>query len=222
MDFGMPTLIENKDIYENVSLCKRRGLDFVELNMNLPDYRIEKLEQTELYGELAKQHGIYFTIHLDENLNIADFNNAVSDAYVDTVKRAIAVSKKLGVPILNMHMNHGVHFTLPDKKVQLFEEYYEAYEYRFSRFINMCEEEIGSSDIKVCVENTDGFTAYEKKVISLMLESEVFALTFDIGHSSAAQNADEEFLLKNENHLAHFHIHDGNGTIWRWARGRLT
>lgn len=37
MDFGMPVLIENKSIQDNIELCKRLGLDFLELNMNLPE-----------------------------------------------------------------------------------------------------------------------------------------------------------------------------------------
>ena len=34
MDFGMPTLIENKTLEENIALCKELGLQFIELNMN--------------------------------------------------------------------------------------------------------------------------------------------------------------------------------------------
>lgn len=43
MDFGMPILIENKSLEKNVDLCRELGLQFVELNMNLPEYQIEKL-----------------------------------------------------------------------------------------------------------------------------------------------------------------------------------
>lgn len=211
MEFGMPTLIENKDIHENIALCKNLGFHFIELNMNLPEYQIEKLEQLNFFKELAEENGIYFTIHLDENLNIADFNHAVSEAYMDTVRRTIMVAKELRVPILNMHMNHGVYFTLPDKKVQLFEKYFAEYESKFCKFIKMCEKEIADSDIRICIENTNGFCNYEKKVIELMLESKVFALTFDIGHANAADNIDERFMLNHENRLAHFHIHDGKG-----------
>ncbi|MCR5064045.1 MAG: hypothetical protein K6A89_12265 [Treponema sp.] len=37
MQFGMPTLIENKSLKENIELCSRLGLNFIELNMNLPE-----------------------------------------------------------------------------------------------------------------------------------------------------------------------------------------
>ena len=119
MQFGMPTLIENKTLEDNVNLCKSLGLKFIELNMNFPEYQVEKIEETERLLSLAKEAGIYYTIHLDENLNIADFNKLVSDAYLETVRRSIEVTKKLlclrdkygdvSQPLtLNMHMHHGI------------------------------------------------------------------------------------------------------------------
>lgn len=36
MQFGMPTLIENRNLEENAELCSELGLDFLELNMNMP------------------------------------------------------------------------------------------------------------------------------------------------------------------------------------------
>ncbi|MBQ4522089.1 MAG: sugar phosphate isomerase/epimerase [Lachnospiraceae bacterium] len=211
MDFGMPTLIENRNLEENITLCKELDLKFIELNMNLPEYQIEKLEEVYYFKEAAQKAGIYFTIHLDENLNIADFNQGVANAYMETVKRTIGVAKELGVPVLNMHMNHGVHFTLPDRKVQLFEQYFEDYIGAFRKFMNLCEEEIGDSDIKICIENTNGFRSYEQSAVKLLLQSEVFGLTWDIGHSNGSGNIDEPFILQNENRLNHFHIHDSLG-----------
>ena len=40
MQFGMPTLIENNIIEENIALCKKLKLNFIELNMNFPEYQI--------------------------------------------------------------------------------------------------------------------------------------------------------------------------------------
>lgn len=211
MDFGMPVLIENKSLEENLDLCKELKLQFVELNMNLPEYQIEKFENISYFQKAAKQAGIYFTIHLDENLNIADFNYMISDAYIETVKRTIALAEKLHVPVLNMHMNHGIHFTLPDRKVQLFEEYFEVYIRSFQKFREMCEKEIGDADIHICIENTNGFRSYEKAAIESMLESKVFSLTWDIGHSHGCENIDEAFLMEHEDRLYHFHIHDALG-----------
>ncbi|NLN46771.1 MAG: hypothetical protein GX153_09450, partial [Clostridiaceae bacterium] len=40
---GMQVLTEHKDIREDISLCKALGLDFVELNANLPRCMLSRL-----------------------------------------------------------------------------------------------------------------------------------------------------------------------------------
>ena len=219
--FGMPTLIENRTLEDNVSLCGSFGLQFIELNMNFPEYQLECLEQTDTMLRIAERAGIYYTIHLDENLNIADFNHLVSEAYLETVRRSIEVAKKLlclrdrygdsTQPLtLNMHMNHGIFITLPDRKVQMYDRDFETYMQSFATFRSLCEEWIEDTDMMIAVENTDGFRDYEKKAIEYLLESPKFGLTWDIGHSKATHEKDVPFILEHQEHLIHFHIHDGS------------
>ena len=73
MEFGMPTLIENRTLEDNVAMCAGLGLSFVELNMNFPEYQVARLEQTDELLRLGEQAGVYFTIHLEETRNVADF-----------------------------------------------------------------------------------------------------------------------------------------------------
>ena len=221
MQFGMPTLIENKTLEDNINLCSSLGLNFIELNMNFPEYQVDLLEETDRLIEFADKAGIYYTIHLDENLNIADFNRLVSDAYLETVRRSIEVTKAL-LPLrdsygdasqpltLNMHMHHGIYITLPDRKVQMYDRDFDTYMKSFSVFREKCEEWIGDSDIMIAVENTDGFREYEKKAIEFLLESQKFGLTWDIGHSKATGEKDVPFIMSHKDHLIHFHIHDGS------------
>jgi len=221
MQFGMPTLIENKTLEDNINLCSSLGLNFIELNMNFPEYQVDLLEETDRLIEFANKAGIYYTIHLDENLNIADFNRLVSDAYLETVRRSIEVTKAL-LPLrdsygdasqpltLNMHMHHGIYITLPDRKVQMYDRDFDTYMKAFSVFREKCEEWIGDSDIMIAVENTDGFREYEKKAIVFLLESPKFGLTWDIGHSKATGEKDVPFIMSHKDHLIHFHIHDGS------------
>ena len=219
MDFGMPTLIENRTLEENVALCRELGLKFIELNMNFPEYQTDRLEDTETLLCLAEEAGIYYTIHLDENLNIADFNRLVSDAYLETVRRSVEAAKKLlrlrerfgsgSRPLtLNMHMHHGIFITLPDRKVQMYDRDFDTYLQSVSRFRSLCGEWIGDSEIMIAVENTDGFRDYEKKAIDFLLESPKFGLTWDIGHSKAAKEKDVPFLTERKDRLIHFHIHE--------------
>ena len=76
----------------------------------------------------------------------------------------------------------------------------------FKVFREFCEKWIGDADIKIAVENTDGFRNYEKEAIEYLLDSPHFALTWDIGHSKAVKEADVPFILDHEDSLKHFHI----------------
>ncbi len=175
MDFGMPTLIENQDLEENIALCLELGLQFIELNMNLPLFQTQQLEETKKL-------------------------------------RSLAAAKEIGVPLLNMHMHQGVYFTLPDRRVYLFDTYRKEYMENFARFRELCERVAKDSGIKVCIENTDGFHDFEKETIDYLLQSEMFGLTWDIGHSHGCGNVDESFLMGRKDRLQHFHIHDGKGS----------
>lgn len=220
MQFGMPTLIENKTLEENISLCKRLGLKFIELNMNFPEYQIDKLEQADAFYKVAEEAEIYYTIHLDENLNIADFNPLVAEAYLETTRKTIEVAKafvslkdqygqKEQPLTINMHMHHGIYITLPDRKVQMYDRDFDIYMASFKKFRKLCEEWIGDEDIQIAIENTEGFRGYEKKAVDYLLESPKFVLTWDIGHSKAVKEIDVPFILERERKLKHFHIHDG-------------
>ena len=208
MHFGMPTLIEQDNLEETAILCKDLGLQFIELNMNFPYYQIESLENIDYFLNICKQYGLYFTIHLDENLNVCDFNQSIAKAYLETVRRAITVAKQLHAPIINMHLHPGIYVTLPQRKVYLYEQYEDIYLKNMVKFRKMCEEEIAKEDIMISIENTDGFLPFQKKAIEVLLESKVFSLTLDIGHSYCAKGVDEEFILERKDKLKHFHIHD--------------
>lgn len=220
IQFGMPTLIENRTLQENIELCRRLNLRFLELNMNFPEYQIDRLEETDKLLDAADAAGICYTVHLDENLNIADFNRLVTDAYLETVRRTIEVAKafiplrdRYGDPsqllTVNMHMHHGIFITLPDRKVQMYERDRDRYLEDCRRFRDLCDEWIGDAPVMMAVENTDGFRSYELDAISLFLESPRFGLTWDIGHSKAVGEKDVPFILSHEDRLVHFHIHDG-------------
>ena len=225
LQFGMPTLIELNSIRENVELCKELGLHFVELNMNMPYCTIlgcsekNNSEVENIINELnnlRNEFGIYFTIHIDENFNFADFNSYVKDAYYQTMKSVIENAKKINCSILNMHINHGIYFTLPAEKVFLFKKYNQNYMSDVLEFSLMCKNEIENNFEsenkilpKIVIENTDGWKDFEKVAINKFLENSNFGLTLDIGHSESIGNVDEEFILENKNKLFHFHIHDG-------------
>lgn len=220
MTFGMPTLLECETIEENLALCRELGLDFIELNMNLPQYQTPALRDgLDKYRWLAAESGVFFTLHLDENLNFADFNPPVREAYLQTAAEAIRLAKSLRMPVIDLHMPRGVYFTLPDRKVYLLETYAAYFADAVKAFRSLCEREIGDADIRICIENTDGYRDFQKTAIEMLLASPCFALTWDIGHSHTAADVDEPFLLRHKERLAHFHVHDAKGKSNHLALG---
>ena len=207
---GMPTLIELPELPACARLCRELGLQFVELNMNLPQYQTDQIRPVE-FREIAEQYGIYYTLHLDENLNVSDFNPRVAEAWLDTVEKSIALAKELGIPVLNMHLSRGVYFTMPEKKIFLFDLYRERYLADMAAFRDRCASAIGGADIRICVENSDGYTGFQVQALDLLLESPVFALTYDIGHDHSLGGSDGPVIMRRRERLAHFHFHDAQG-----------
>ena len=202
MQWGMPTLVEFGGIEENIDLCRRLGLDFIELNMNLPMFQPDALERLPVCED------IFYTIHLDENFCPADFNPMLAGAWMETLRRTIRAAKRLGAPVINMHMSKGVYFTLPTGKVYLFERYREEYLSSIAAVRALCDEELRGSQTRVCIENTGGYPDFQMPAIELLLESEVFGLTWDLGHWHKGKIDDAPFMLSRAEKLAHFHVHD--------------
>ena len=159
----------------NQAFCNSLGLKFIELNMNLPQYQVEILKNSRMFQYISMEYKVYYTIHLDENLNISDFNN------------------------------------LPDQKVFLFDKYRDICLKNIQYFKVMCETVIGGEGINISIENTEGFNAFQKEAIDILLDSSIFTLTWDIGHSHSASNVDEKYMIQNECKLKRFHIHDAIG-----------
>ena len=219
MDFGMPTLLETKTLGDCAALCGELGLQFIELNMNLPQYQLDHIDSSA-FCDIARRYGIYYTIHLDENMNPCDFNPLVRKAYVQTALQTIEIAKELKAPIVNMHLHHGVHFKLPGEKVYLFDAYLDAYLGSMLAFRDACEKAVGDSGITICVENTDGHHhQFTQKAIALLLESKAFALTYDIGHNFCMGGGDERIILQNKDRLRHMHMHDAAGEKCHLALG---
>lgn len=204
---GAPTMVEMESIRQGAESCREMGLSFLELNINFPQFTLEKLDVAELKA-IAEEFGIFYTLHLDDEMSIADFNPYVADGYCRTVYDAVELAKKLGIRKLNMHMSRGAKYTLPDRVIYFFEAYEEEYINRIRRFRDTCTEIIGDSGVMICVENTAGFLPFQRRAVEEMLESPAFGLTFDIGHNYCSGNMDEAWIRQNRNRLHHMHIHD--------------
>ncbi|MBO7304442.1 MAG: sugar phosphate isomerase/epimerase [Clostridia bacterium] len=212
MKFGMPALVECKDIVECVRVAHENSLDFVEINMSFPQY-IPENSDAELYRTLTRETGVFYTIHADEQLNPFDFNPAVSKTYFKVMADCIDFAKKIGAPVINMHLIKGVYVTLPGKVILLTDVYRENYLERVREFIAMCEREIGDAPLKIAIENVDSNPFTESQLVALeyFMKSPAFALTLDVGHDDCMGGKDRGVFQKHPDKLYHMHLHDSDG-----------
>ena len=209
LKFGMPALLELLGLEACTSFCERQGLDFLELNMNLPEYQPEVLDP-DLLRRLALHKGIGLTVHLDETLNVCDFNSDIARAAQHTVQKTLELAARLEIPILNLHLPSGVYFTLPEGKVWLFDRYQDHYLRQMEQLRQMCSQYAGAG-VTVCAENCGGFHRFQQEALELLLESPVFGLTLDVGHDFRAQGADRLFMERYSGRIVHLHLHDSDG-----------
>lgn len=202
----MPTLIELNGLNENARLCRQLGLRFVELNMNLPEYAdLARMQRRDLRAWM--RDSVYFTLHLDERMDACDFNPHVAGAYLSTLRAALELAGETDMPILNLHLNPGVYFTLPDKKVYLYEKY-EAHYLSAMEKLRATVEACAPENTMVCIENTDGYTSFMRKGIDLLLQSPHFGLTLDTGHMHCVNDRDADVYDVHRDCLKHMHLHD--------------
>lgn len=203
----MPTLIDIPKIEDEAKLCKKLGLSFIELNLNLPTYLSENIDVEKLI-EIADEHGIYYTFHLASDFNPFDFNSMVAASFRDEMVRTIHFAKQLKVPVINMHLPKGRYLDVGNQKAYLYEEYSDIYYARLKTFIQVCEKAIGNANLKIAIENTDEFEIFQKDTLELLFDSEVFALAVDVGNSFINHENDEEFIFKNIDKIVHMHLSD--------------
>jgi len=210
MEYGMPTLLELEGVKANVRLAQALKLSFVEINCNVPEFQVDRMDAQELL-DLTKETGIRFTFHLDEFMSITDPNTAISEAYINSVLQSIAFAKQAKISSLTLHFINGVVFTLPHKKVYVYEKYTDYYLERLLSFRERVTKAIGQDPIRINIENVAGFEPYMRKGIELLLESPVFGLTYDCGHNARYGRVDWDFIQTHADRINHMHVHDVKG-----------
>lgn len=218
MDFGMPFLLETDSIEECCALARELGLAFVELNANFPACQTGRLNARDL-SKLAERYGLYFTFHVEEECDPFAFNPHVRRAWRETMQQTLHLAAALHSPVINMHFPHGVYITLPGKRTYLYEKYAAEFREELMSFRQMCDELLAGTETHVTIENTDGWMPHEQQAIRLLLESPVFGLTMDVGHSHAVGDVDEDFFCCHASRLMHMHGHDARGRSNHLALG---
>lgn len=207
MNYGIPTLMEFSDPNDLAAFCAEHGFGFVELNMTFPWFQEDAVD-AEAIRALKKKYGIGFTIHLHDQVNPFEFSPALRKGSLENIRFALRLARELNMPRITMHLQPGTYSTINGEKTYLYARCKDRYLSYVRSFIQLTEDVLKGSETLLCIENTSGFQPYQTDAIGLMLSSDSFGLTFDIGHSFKAGGEDERFMLANADKLRHFHIHD--------------
>jgi hypothetical protein len=150
--FGIPVLIGFQELRPNLDLCRELGLDFVELNMNLPYSFPENISSHEVRA--AVKEGMRFSMHLHDELDLGSLQPSVRLGHLQRCEEALRWGSRHGVFLINLHLNPGVYFTLPDRKVWVYERYLDEYVESLSSSFERYRPWPNSLGIRIGVENT--------------------------------------------------------------------
>ena len=209
--FGMPALIEVPGLHELVDLCQELELSFIELNMNLPENCPEELDPGEV-RDVAGCCGIELTLHSPDELDLGSLHPTVREGHLEVIREALGWSAQAGIKVLNMHLSPGIYFTLPDRRVWI----YERYEDQFTTNLWAAYRDLlplaRASGVEVCTENVNNFSLpFVARAIDELCCLDGFNLTWDVGHDARSGFVERETLLRHRGRVRHMHLHDYNG-----------
>ena len=217
--FGMPTLLELDGLEANAAMASNLGLEFVEINMNMPEFQVEELDPDFLIA-LMDKYNIYFTFHMADNLDIANFQEEIRSVNVDLVYRTIDLAEAIGSPTVNMHLQKGVLFTLPDRKVYIYDKYIDRYLGFIKDFGQNIDAYLENKKVSLVVENTGDFhLTFTKDSCAMLLSYNRIRMTYDIGHDYSSFGNDKKFIIDHLDKITHMHIHDAIGVDHHLALG---
>ena len=205
--YGMPSLLELSDPASCAGLCRALAFQFVELNMDLPQYLPGEADLPAL-RRAAAEYDIFYTLHLPEGLDVCALDPNVAAGHRRTAAQALDLALELEAPVLNLHLPRGIHFTLPEGKVFLCERYRDRCLPALEDFRRLCEEKLAGTGARICIENTAGFLPFQREWLELLLASPVFGLTLDVGHDCRAEGEDRPVYAAHRDRLCHIHLHD--------------
>ncbi|MCX5773576.1 MAG: TIM barrel protein [Fusobacteria bacterium] len=211
-NFGIPGILELTSLKEYNQFLDTSGMGFFELNMNFPYFTSEKV--TKLFHSQEDISKIY-SIHLPDNLDIAEFNPEIREGNLNLIKNLLHAIPYGSVKILNLHLQLGNCFTLPNKVCFFYELYEKEYLQNIVDSVKILEPLLLDNKVTLCFENT-GICQFSfiQKALEQIVQFQCCGLTWDIGHDAKSHYSDSHYFYNtHQNQIKHMHIHDFDGAL---------
>ena len=111
----------------------------------------------------------------------------------------------------NLHLDPGIHFSLPDKKIFIYQEYLDDYLNAYKQSCERLSKIATKYNAIILFENVK-VESYTLKAINIISNYENLFFTLDLGHNIRYGNIAKEEFLKYDKKIKHIHLHDFNGS----------
>jgi sugar phosphate isomerase/epimerase len=200
---GIPTLLEIPSLEDTIDLCLDLGLYIIEVNMTRPKFLPKSLHYQKVL-DLSATHGIEFTLHLPEEMDLGTFHDPIRDAWIEYLSETIQWANSSGIKLATMHLWNGIYYTMPDRNEWLYDRYQAEYLKRIIGAFEIVFRHKPNS-FQLCIENCGNF---HLPFIKAVLDNIDVGLTWDVGHDAEAGYCDKPYLESNFNKIRHVHLHD--------------
>lgn len=200
---GIPTLLEIPSLEDTIDLCLDLGLSIIEVNMTRPEFLPKSLHYQKVL-DLSATHGIEFTLHLPEEMDLGTFHDPIRGAWIEYLSETIQWANDSGIELATMHLWNGIYYTMPDRKEWLYEHYQAEY---LKRIIGAFETVFRRkpNGFQLSIENCGNF---HLPFINAVLDNIDIGLTWDVGHDAGAGYRDKPYLESRIDRICHVHLHD--------------
>ena len=209
--YGMPALIEYSSLEENLRLRRQLGLKFIELNMNMP-YSFPEHLAPSLLRRIAKEEDIFFTMHLPDEADLGSIHDALWQGQMRRARETVEWATQAEVRLLNVHINSGCYFTLPDRRVWIYDQYNDEFVARQRLAMTELADMAKEQGILLCVENMSNFhLSFVRRAVEEVCNIPGVGITWDIGHDARSGNMEGAVIRQHLERLRHMHLHDYDG-----------
>jgi sugar phosphate isomerase/epimerase len=198
----MSILPELESIRDSVRVARELGFDFVELNAEFPFCLPDVIKETDI------DEKIFFTVHLFEKSEVGLLYEPWRESQIEMLKGLMReYKKKVNVKRFNLHINRGAFFTMPDKKIFVFEQFEQLYTTACKKSFKELSDFAVAHDLEICFENVK-IADYMLRIFKIIAEYPNLFYTLDVGHDIVAGKRASGQFMQNPEKIRHVHLHD--------------